>query len=339
MAGSGGETKRVQTRSAAAVTCDCSGLKQLINELKDKLDICYETIVNQKEKIEDLTKSLSELKEKVNSDNISITPLPTYRDVLKNKVDQEHVLLVKPTGKSNISLQNELITKIKPHDLQVGVRIGKTTRMGDVVLKCDNKSSMEKVKATIENNLGENCSVAAPRKASPRLKIVGLCKEEYNNEKEVLANKIIKQNKVLANRNDVSIKVVYKYKIVKHKFDLIIEVDPVSYSAILNEGRINIGWGRCPIFEHVSVTRCYRCCKYGHLQKDCKGSVVCPLCACGHDKNACNTEDLKCINCLIAKEKYSLDINVNHAVWDRGCHCLIKIENFQRSKINYQFSS
>lgn len=118
---------------------------------------------------------------------------------------------------------------------------------------------------------------------------------------------------------------------------MVTEVDAITYAEFIANTKIFIGWNRCPVFEHISLTRCFRCCKLGHTAKDCNGDVVCPLCSGKHERVACKSLVKKCCNCNDLKSNLNLNIDVEHTVWDRECHSFIKAKEQYRSRIQYSY--
>ena len=71
--------------------------------------------------------------------------------------------------------------------------------------------------------------------------------------------------------------------------------------AILNQRRASIfGTYFCvvPVDLNKEVRRCFKCQKYGHIQRDCSASFsACGKCADKHGTKDCISLDLKCVNC------------------------------------------
>jgi len=40
---------------------------------------------------------------------------------------------------------------------------------------------------------------------------------------------------------------------------IIMEVDKETHELILKEAKLNVGWKKCPIFNHINVKRCFKC--------------------------------------------------------------------------------
>jgi phage gp45-like len=74
------------------------------------------------------------------------------------------------------------------------------------------------------------------------------------------------------------------------------------------EGEIKI----CERFlTDTKVTQCFRCQKYGHVSKACKGRAACAYCAGGHDSRQCTEKDGTVRMCTLCKG--------NHAAWSATC--------------------
>lgn len=87
-------------------------------------------------------------------------------------------------------------------------------------------------------------------------------------------------------------------------------------------GRLYLGWSSCKYLEHVIITRCFKCQKFGHLAKECKArSDTCGHCAKeGHSFKDCPDSrwEAKCSNCLRAKLK------ANHGVNSSECAVFLR---------------
>lgn len=87
-------------------------------------------------------------------------------------------------------------------------------------------------------------------------------------------------------------------------------------------GRLYLGWSSCKYLEHVIITRCFKCQKFGHLAKECKArSDTCGHCAKeGHSFKDCPDSrwEAKCSNCLRAK------LRANHGVNSSECAVFLR---------------
>lgn len=332
--------------SSSAGSCDCSAavnsLTILISDLKNKLEACHKIIQAQDKNIQELTNAVNQIKTNQsqqieNRTTNNTDTASSYSQVLKGGLPkpQEQTLLVKAqSDRDSKNVLSELTTKIKPDELKVGVRIAKTSKDGNVLLKCNNSSDLEKVKLCIVEKMGDKVTVEVPTKVNPRIKVCNIYKNLHEESNDNIVQKILAQNDVI--KENCSLKFVYKSKILKNFFFIILEVDPVTYNALMGKGTLSIGWGRCQIRDHVSITRCYKCCKFGHIASNCNlNYYVCPLCSEHHTQKECKSEIRKCVNCCELRHKKDANVSVDHSVFDKECHFYNKIRESQRNKISY----
>lgn len=101
----------------------------------------------------------------------------------------------------------------------------------------------------------------------------------------------------------------------------------------VDKEKMNIGWNRCNVFNDYGIRRCFRCCSYGHILKDCTENKVCAKCSGNHDFKECTVNTIKCANCVVSNKKYGLNVDVEHVAWDvNKCESYKRIEQYQRSK-------
>lgn len=324
------------TSNATSNVCECAGVTDIVQELSTKLNECFEIINLQNEKINLLTSLVKELKQSQQIVTVCEN-IPTYSQIsqknsLKNKPIEQTLLVKTKAEHDHKQVFNEIITKVNPEELKIGVKIAKSTKDGKVFLKCDSSESLEKLKNSIETNLGDKVTLNVPKKLNPRLKVIDVHKNLHAESNENIIRKVKCQNNINA---DEYLDIVYKSKIEDNCFYLILEADPLVYNQLLHKKKICIGWSSCPIYDHVTVVRCYKCCKFGHIAKKCNSTLVCPTCSGNHERAACESQVKKCVNCEVQNVKYKSNIPVNHTVWDKECQSFLKAIELQRSKINY----
>ena len=49
----------------------------------------------------------------------------------------------------------------------------------------------------------------------------------------------------------------------------VVRLTEADARSLLGLGRLRVGWVNCRIREHVEVTRCFRCQRYGHVSRSC----------------------------------------------------------------------
>lgn len=96
-----------------------------------------------------------------------------------------------------------------------------------------------------------------------------------------------------------------------------------------------IDWERYPIYEDVSVTRCFNCQGFYHKSATCNKGKVCKNCAGEHDSSDCGIQTRRCVNCLMANDRYKTEYNTSHAASDPNCPSTKYHMDVLRSKTNY----
>jgi len=95
----------------------------------------------------------------------------------------------------------------------------------------------------------------------------------------------------------------------------IVEATPTTRTKLMEKRQLYMGYTRHSIKDYIAVTRCYKCHKYGHPARYCRGDITCGHCAkTGHDAKDCPDKEAnpKCINCITGKQK-----DTNHEVTNR----------------------
>jgi len=110
-------------------------------------------------------------------------------------------------------------------------------------------------------------------RSKPKIKIINIGLEDMNLDDNELINTIKKQNKI----DVVNMQIVKR--IVKEKRNnqserrrneegsIIMEVDEEMHELILKKAKLNVGWKKCPVFNHINVKRCFKCWRYYHIAK------------------------------------------------------------------------
>lgn len=205
------------------------------------------------------------------------------------KKNDNKVLVVKHKGseKKILQVKEDLRKKVNPSDIGAGLSLGKPTKNGGIILKCGNEKDLGNIQAQIQDKMGDSYSVDVPKVLEHRIKVVGVNESEYSlGDQEVVA-KIKKQNNIQESPNK-KINIIRRSNVVNRRFNIVMEVDATTYGVFIEKKRINIGWNRCLVYNEYGIRRCFRCCRYGHLLKDCKENKVCARCCGSHDFKECN---------------------------------------------------
>lgn len=88
---------------------------------------------------------------------------------------------------------------------------------------------------------------------------------------------------------------------------LIIETDSETHKKLIKNGKLNLGWRRCRVYDFVSVLRCFKCWGYNHMAKHCKKEEVCHHCAGNHNSKNCKSTSKRCTNCMERNKMYGIN--------------------------------
>lgn len=229
--------------------------------------------------------------------------------------------------------------------MSVGLSMVKECKKGAVIIGCEDKQSFDKLKVSIVDGLGLDYKIEESKLKLPKFKLFNVEVEDADdgdvNKEDSLINKIFKQNDISIHEN-FEAKIVFKNLCAnKREFNIIVQADPIFHSEILKKGKINVGWKRCRVENHINVTRCFKCSRFGHYAKDCTSATeVCPHCMKNHRINECTsaTSEYKCVNCKYVAENLKLNVKYDHAALDKECPSYLKIFKNLERQIDYSIA-
>jgi len=206
---------------------------------------------------------------------------------------------------------------------------------GRVFINCADEHSLEGIKTAATKELGSGYKVSIPTAKLPRIKILNI-KDDLS--KEQIYEYLITQNKNIDKHSDL--KVLHISKVANNdygaKFVAYIEVNGMCFSKLMKDSYVNIGWDKCRIFEDLKITRCFNCNGFSHKSDRCMNNTSCGKCAGAHNSKNCNSDILKCSNCVYAATTLNKrDIDVMHPAWDRNCPSYGRLLKIAQSRINY----
>lgn len=318
----------------------CMSLKN--RTLKLACGTCYEnmcTLPKLCEMMEIMRQEMIEIKSMVAKQRVqenvsgSEKMKKSYSKVVESKTNKD-VILVKPkTAQDNKVTINDLQQHIKPDELNVGISKMKKLRDGGIAISCNSKKEVTVLQKEVKNKLGKGYNTKIPELLNPRIKIVGLSGELSEEE---IRQSIIKQNTFGTKLDMFKLKL---QKLMKTKYMAIAEVNSGFFREVINEGKVNIGWDRCSVYEHFNVVRCYRCGRFNHFAADCKLEKRCFRCSSREHEGDCESIEQKCINCCEMNRELNLKLDVNHGLFDTNCPVYERMANHQRGRTNYATSS
>jgi len=246
-----------------------------------------------------------------------------YADVLRSEARKEKRYRLTVTTKTNHSgdaIKDIIKTSVNPTSIKVGICAIKTLRDGRVIMETKSKEDIELLCTNINDKCSQLLDANIQKPRNPRLVIYNI-PEEVNLEN--IEQIITTQNPELGlNEGEVAPKFTYRGK--RNAMNMVIEVSSQTRQKILST-KLKVGWHICNTRDYIVVTRCYKCSRYNHKAKDCKGEQTCPHCMGDHNIKACTapTCDYKCVNCAnYNKYNGSAKVRENHSSMDKTCPSL-----------------
>lgn len=120
--------------------------------------------------------------------------------------------------------------------------------------------------------------------------------------------------------------------------DIVVEVKSDAYKQLRKIETLKLPWSECKIQEHLYIRRCFKCCGFSHIVKDCKGKQKCSICAGNHKYSECKSKDFRCINCRVSNDKWKLKLDTKHHSWRKECSVIQRRITHLQNKIEYNES-
>ncbi|XP_030751008.1 uncharacterized protein LOC115878599 [Sitophilus oryzae] len=301
--------------------------KELLNNLISELKYSNET---QKALISTYQNRVVDKSSGLSSPN---QPRNSYSEVAKTQKSVKSILVIKNQNQTvPIDAVYEEVTKtLNPASVEARINGTKKIR-GGVVIDCDSEDSLKKIKDGLNEKLGNKYDINVPKMFKPRLivKDVRVC--DYTNNEEVIKN--------IVALNGIGESAMSEIKIITHlkyfnKINLIIEVSPMIRKMMLEKQFIFIGWKKSYVSDYLRIIQCYKCYGYGHVEKECRGTLTCSKCTEGHKFNACKSINDVFINCVNHNKKLRKTVPVDHSVKSKDCPIYLNYLSVLKQRIDY----
>lgn len=248
----------------------------------------------------------------------------SYSGVVKKK--KENIIIIKPKSQQESETTKKIIKeKVDIKNMPLGITKVRKGREGTVILGCETGEEIDKLKDVVQVKLGENYNVTEFIQ-KPKIKIININEEEMELDGDELIDTIKKQNSMGGSHISI-VKKILKKNIDDSQIrskrrengSIIIEVDEATHDLMLRKAKLNIGWKKCPVFNHFSIKRCFKCWGFYHIAKNCTREETCYKCAGKHKASECNEKKNKCVNCMFKIKTYNLKIKDEHDALDPEC--------------------
>lgn len=310
-------------------------LKKIIEDKQHIIDSKDEIISLLRKKIEDLERSQSHV----------YIGKPTYSQTLqaadggnvKSNMITGNVpsLIIKPKTRQNSQKTKfDIQRNIKPADLKVAIRSTRATSDGGMIVKCQKKEDLEVLRGEVENKL-ENYEVSVPKMRKPRIKITGYkvdC-EKYLEGQQIEAC-IREQNNFVDDSDHLHVTYMRENK-RNGTYTIYCECSSVLFRKFMNFKKVFIQWERYPVYEDISIPRCFNCQEYYHKSSTCSKKTVCGYCSEEHNFHECPKKQRRCNNCVGANSKFKLSYDVGHESGSLDCPTYQYFIKIMRSKVDY----
>lgn len=294
----------------------------------------------ERKELKDLvTKTMKDIEDKSIEQNTMTQP--SYANMVKSMADpgvqnkkDTKVVLFYPREENKAQTSEEtkdmLQRRIKP--VQHGIKINRVAKIrnGGVALEVHRDHAQ-----SVLDKVGNSLSSREPTKRLPKLKIFDV--PVHGRDDGAIIEDIRAQNfpEIYKDEFADQVKVVYKVGPKNQPTcHWVIEASPKLRETIVKNGdRIYLGWSSCKIIDHIIITRCFKCQRFGHLAKACTAKTeTCGHCAKeGHSFKDCPDSkwEFKCSNCIRAKLKSNHSVNsAECSVYLREKHRITQLTDY-----------
>lgn len=314
-------------------------IREMRDELACKKDIkkMIAEIVN--EELRNIKEDIEQLRDSIRR-GVEVAGR-NYSEVVKER-KKESVIIVKPKKQQGSDVTKNLVKQnVDIAGLAVGVSTLRRAADGAVILGCDRETEMLQLKTKVQDKLGNDFKITEPKQTIPKIKVTNVDEEDMKLEEECLMDIIKRQNKLDEGRQGflrvikkiIKEKINVKASIGRSDGSLILEVDEITHGLMINNGKINLEWRKCNVYDYLSVKRCFKCWGYFHIAKNCMRQETCYKCAGNHKAKECTATKQRCVNCMHKIEKYNLNTIDEHDALNKECPTYKRAIERERKKI------
>ena len=198
---------------------------------------------------------------------------------------------------------------------------------------CETEEECQTVKDLVSTTSVET-EVRTARDKRSSITIVGFPREY---KKEEIVQLLVLQNgfiKGFANQNKIEEHIeIFSVRPLKNKencYQAFASVSPTLREGFKHfKNKVTIGFTNCKVYDRYHVRRCNICQHFGHYARECPtpDEKACGKCSGAHQTNDCDSEQLKCVNC-VRKNIEPCD----HAAFDYRCPTLKKEQEVEKKK-------
>lgn len=305
---------------------------------QELLDSKNSTIESKDEIIRLLKEQIHELNSKINVTNIEVQEKSYAYMASKQAASKTNTivnvpnLIIRPkNGQSVTKTKADIQNKLSPSDLNIGINNIRTTKNGSLVIKCPSRRDIDELKQAAENVFNDEYELVTTKMRKPRVKITGYIGKNKNEEE--IVDYIRKQNLWIGDADEL--KITYIKQKRNEESTIFAECSAGLFHKFMHNKKVFIEWQRYPVYEDLSITKCFKCQGFYHKNVTCNNKIICEHCAEEHDISECPKDVIKCNNCILANNKYKTNYCVSHKASDPECPSYNYQISVLKKKIDY----
>lgn len=249
------------------------------------------------------------------------TPPPLNRNRLEVRVEGK---------KTRREILDVIKGKMKTSEIGGPVKGIYSIPSGALVLDCETKEQMDLIKGKLQGN--EEIKVKGDRTIKPTYMLCGI---DQGLDAEKVMDEIFEGNPQIFDRDrdrgDQMRLITRRRCRDQTKENWLMESPAEIFKKVMKRGTLAFDMHKLWVEEHIRPPMCFRCCKYGHLGKNCKEEKeVCYVCAGEHEGRGCKEERVACINCK--RDGYE---RIRHTAKDRECPVLKRKIQWERRLVDF----
>lgn len=271
--------------------------------------------------------------------NAVLTTKSNYAGAVQNKTPKvskpaNHNIIIRSKKKQTSKQTKETVkSKISLTGNKICVSNIREISNGGILLTCDTKEARDLLLNRLDEKINsEEYETKVTKLRKPTIKIVNIT-DEYSNA--TLVDEIKLKNPFLE-YDEIEVRHIREIK-SKKTWTAFIETAGEAFRKIMDQGKVYLNWDSCPVYEDISVLRCYNCQRYHHKGKQCTNDPVCSKCENAHNSRDCQEEIICCNNCkLLIKDNNVDNIDTNHEATSDECPVFKKHRDNAIKNINYE---